>query len=126
MKSKIGICFLTVIAILIALFVLEKINTDIANDKNDQKAPVQVAQSESESKNTDDSLTTAKELTQPKYIIKNDSGMLSVYKNSGTEKFFETGVYFDELPFDIQKKVDTGIGFENETDLYDFLESYSS
>lgn len=126
MKSKISICFLTIVIILLALFILEKINTGMANDKKNQKAPIQVADTQPEGQQSDDSLATSKELAGSKYTIKNDSGMLSVYKNSGSEKFFDTGVYFDELPLDIQQKVDAGIGFENETDLYDFLESYSS
>lgn len=126
MKSKISICFLTIVIILLVLFILEKINTGMANDKKDQKVPIQVADTQPAAQKSDDSLATSKELTGSEYIIKNDSGMLSVYKSSGTEKFFDTGVYFDELPFDIQQKVNAGIGFESETDLYDFLESYSS
>ena len=57
---------------------------------------------------------------------KNDSGMLSVYNGTASEKYFDTGVYFEELPDEAKNKVTNGLYFFNETDLYDFLESYSS
>ncbi len=53
--------------------------------------------------------------------------MLSVYNATASEKYFDTGVYFEELPDEAKKnKVTNGLYFFNETDLYDFLESYSS
>ena len=99
MKSKISICFLTIVVILLALVMIEKINTQRAADNEDKNA---------------------------KYCIKNDSGMLSVYNATASEKYFDTGVYFEELPDEAKNKVTNGLYFFNETDLYDFLESYSS
>lgn len=56
--------------------------------------------------------------------------MLSVYNATASEKYFDTGVYFEELPDEAKNKVTNGLYFfnetDNETDLYDFLESYSS
>ena len=52
--------------------------------------------------------------------------MLSVYNGAASEKYFDTGVYFEELPDEVKNKVTNGLYFFNETDLYDFLESYSS
>ena len=103
MKSKISICFLTIVVILLALVMIEKINTQRAADK----AAI-IAQ------------------RNAKYCIKNDSGMLSVYNGTASEKYFDTGVYFEELPDEAKNKVTNGLYFFNETDLYDFLESYSS
>lgn len=120
MKNKIGICFLTVIAILLALFILEKINTGISQDAEDDKA-VEIAQ-DTQSAN---SRETSMELSSG-YIVRNENGMLTIYSGGGGEKFFDSGIYYDELPADIQHKIDSGLGFENEADLYDFLESYSS
>lgn len=45
---------------------------------------------------------------------------------TASEKYFDTGVYFEELPDEAKNKVTNGLYFFNETDLYDFLESYSS
>ena len=119
MKSKISICFLTIVVILLALVMIEKINTQRAADK----AAI-IAQSNE--KNEKESLLTSNEAKNAKYCIKNDSGMLSVYNGTASEKYFDTGVYFEELPDEAKNKVTNGLYFFNETDLYDFLESYSS
>ena len=116
MKSKISICFLTIVVILLALVMIEKINTQRVADK----AAI-IAQ-----KNEKESLLTSNEAKNAKYCIKNDSGMLSVYNATASEKYFDTGVYFEELPDEAKNKVTNGLYFFNETDLYDFLESYSS
>lgn len=124
MKSKISICFLTIFIILLALFTIEKINTQRAADK----AAI-TAQSKDMDKAANDkkqSLQTSNEAKNASYCIKNDSGMLSVYNGAANEKYFDTGVYFEELPDEVKNKVTNGLYFFNETDLYDFLESYSS
>ena len=129
MKSKIGICFLTIVIILLALVTIEKINTQRAADN----AAI-IAQSKDkdkdakykEEKDKKESLQTSNEAKNARYCIINDSGMLSVYNGAASEKYFDTGVYFEELPDDVKNKVTNGLYFFNETDLYDFLESYSS
>lgn len=124
MKSKISICFLTIFIILLTLFTIEKINTQRAADE----AAI-TAQSKDTDKDANDkkeSLQTSNEAKNASYCIKNDSGMLSVYNGAANEKYFDTGVYFEELPDEVKNKVTNGLYFFNETDLYDFLESYSS
>lgn len=124
MKSKISICFLTIFIILLALFTIEKINTQRAADE----AAI-TAQNKDMDKDANDkkqSLQTSNEAKNASYCIKNDSGMLSVYNGAANEKYFDTGVYFEELPDEVKNKVTNGLYFFNETDLYDFLESYSS
>ena len=129
MKSKISICFLTIFIILLALFTIEKINTQRAADN----AAI-IAQSKDkdkdakykEEKDKKESLQTSNEAKNARYCIINDSGMLSVYNGAASEKYFDTGVYFEELPDEVKNKVTNGLYFFNETDLYDFLESYSS
>lgn len=129
MKSKIGICFLTIVIILLALVTIEKINTQRAADNT-----AIIAQSKDkdkdakykEEKDKKESLQTSNEAKNARYCIINDSGMLSVYNGAASEKYFDTGVYFEELPDEVKNKVINGLYFFNETDLYDFLESYSS
>ena len=129
MKSKIGICFLTIVIILLALVTIEKINTQRAADN----AAI-IAQSKDkdkdakykEEKDKKESFQTSNEAKNARYCIINDSGMLSVYNGAASEKYFDTGVYFEELPEEVKNKVTNGLYFFNETDLYDFLESYSS
>lgn len=124
MKSKIGICFLTIVIILLGLVTIEKINTQRAADKAAAIAQSKDKDNEANDKKT--SLQTSNEAKNAKYCIKNDSGMLSVYNATASEKYFDTGVYFEELPEEVKNKVTNGLYFFNETDLYDFLESYSS
>lgn len=122
MKSKISICFLTIVVILLALVMIEKINTQRAVDK----ATIIAQSNENDKEEKKESLLTSNEAKNAKYCIKNDSGMLSVYNGTASEKYFDTGVYFEELPDEAKNKVTNGLYFFNETDLYDFLESYSS
>lgn len=123
MKSKISICFLTIVVILLALVIIEKINTQRAADK---AAIIAQSNENDKEENKKESLLTSNEAKNAKYCIKNDSGMLSVYNGTASEKYFDTGVYFEELPDEAKNKVTNGLYFFNETDLYDFLESYSS
>lgn len=124
MKSKISICFLTIVVILLALVMIEKINTQRAADK--AAIIAQSNENDKEEKNEKESLLTSNEAKNARYCIINDSGMLSVYNGAASEKYFDTGVYFEELPEEVKNKVTNGLYFFNETDLYDFLESYSS
>ena len=116
-------CDYPVTFIIITLYV-EKINTQKAADK--AAIIAQSNENDTEEKKEKESLLTSNEAKNAKYCIKNDSGMLSVYNGSASEKYFDTGVYFEELPEEVKNKVTNGLYFFNETDLYDFLESYSS
>lgn len=124
MKSKISICFLTIFIILLALFTIEKINTQRAADQ--AAITAQSKDTDKDANGKKESLQTSNEAKNASYCIKNDSGMLSVYNGAANEKYFDTGVYFEELPDEVKNKVTNGLYFFNETDLYDFLESYSS
>ena len=124
MKSKISICFLTIFIILLALFTIEKINTQRAADQ--AAITAQSKDMDRDANDKKESLQTSNEAKNASYCIKHDSGMMSVYTGAATEKYFDTGVYFEELPDEVKNKVTNGLYFFNETDLYDFLESYSS
>ena len=95
-------------------------------EQNDENGENFLGKRKGEEKNEKESLLTSNEAKNAKYCIKNDSGMLSVYNATASEKYFDTGVYFEELPDEAKNKVTNGLYFFNETDLYDFLESYSS
>ena len=107
MKSKISICFLTIVVILLALVMIEKINTQRAADK--AAIIAQSNENDKEEKNEKESLLTSNEAKNAKYCIKNDSGMLSVYNATASEKYFDTGVYFEELPDEAKNKVTNGL-----------------
>ena len=118
MKNKISICILVVLGILLTVWVLESIDNRISQKQNNEDTQIQIAETQSKE--------VSKVVISYEYIVKNDNGMITVYKNYGTDKFFDTGVYYNELPEDIKSKINNGFGFETESELYDFLESYSS
>lgn len=109
MKSKISICFLTIVVILLALVMIEKINTQRAADK--AAIIAQRNENDKEEKNEKESLLTSNEAKNAKYCIKNDSGMLAVYNATASEKYFDTGVYFEELPDEAKIRLQTDSTF---------------
>ena len=60
------------------------------------------------------------------YYIKDDHGRLVVYEAETQQIYAQTGIETDTLPLEIQSNLSTGIFFQSEEDLYNFLESYSS
>ena len=64
-------------------------------------------------------------ITYPYYIMDED-GRLVVFFTKTKEIYMETGIESILLPNEVKEKLETGIFFENEEKLYDFLESYSS
>lgn len=60
------------------------------------------------------------------YYIKDDDGRLVVYDTKTQSIFAQTGIETDTLPVELQSELDTGLFFQTEEDLYNFLESYSS
>ena len=60
------------------------------------------------------------------YIIKQKDGILVVYQSDGITEFFETNIRIRDLNEDMVKKLENGIRFSDDQELYAFLESYSS
>lgn len=60
------------------------------------------------------------------YLVLEQDGVLVVYEADGETVLFETNIRVQNLDAELQKKVEEGLPFVNEQDLYDFLESYSS
>lgn len=60
------------------------------------------------------------------YLLKSRDGFLVVYEKDGKTLLFETNIRTANLEEELLEKLEPGIGFSNERELYDFLESYSS
>ena len=60
------------------------------------------------------------------YVIKQRDGILVVYQSDGVTEFFETNIRIRDLDKEMIKKLENGIFFSNDQELYAFLESYSS
>ena len=61
-----------------------------------------------------------------RYLIKDCDGKVVVYTADTMEIYMETGIRTDALPEELRDRLAAGIGFFEEPELFDFLESYSS
>ena len=60
------------------------------------------------------------------YVVLVKEDVLVVYRKGEKEIYFETNIRVDELDETAEKKAECGIYFQNEQELFAFLESYSS
>ena len=74
----------------------------------------------------DEAVTISQEYISYPYYIKVEYGRLAVYESKSKEIYMETSIEVRDLPIELQEKIKTGIFFQTEVELYDFLESYSS
>ena len=74
----------------------------------------------------EESVTISQEYITCPYYIKEEDGRLVVFESKHQSVFMETSIETSSLPQEIQEKLEAGIFFQTEGDLYDFLESYSS
>ena len=74
----------------------------------------------------ENSVTISQEYISSKYYIKVEYGRVVVYLSKNQEIFMETSIEVKLLPMDLQEKIEAGIFFQTDAELYDFLENYSS
>lgn len=72
------------------------------------------------------SVTISQEYITCPFYIKEKDGRLIVYESKSKQIYMETSIEITTLPLEMIEKLETGIFFESESELYDFLESYSS
>ena len=74
----------------------------------------------------ENAVTISQEYISSKYYIKAEYGRVVVYESKSQEVYMETSIEVKLLPRDLQERIETGIFFQTDAELYDFLESYSS
>ena len=74
----------------------------------------------------EEAVTISQEYISAKFYIKEEYGRLVVYKSKEQRIYMETSIEIRDLSEELQKKIQEGIFFQTEAELYDFLESYSS
>ncbi len=94
--------------------------------QNDRETPKKVLQAETEMTETQEFAESMTIHESYEYILKAGDGFLVVYEADGETVLLETNIRTSSLNAEMSDKLRQGIGFSNETDLYDFLESYSS
>ena len=118
MKRQLSVSiFLAVLVIVLAWMYIKfsnetKINENVITTENDVSS--------------EQAVTISQEYTSYPYYIKDKDGRLIVYETKNQAVYMETSIEIYTLPKEIQEKLETGIFFQTEGALYDFLESYSS
>lgn len=118
MKRQISISiFLAIVVILLALLYIKFSNDTQLNDNGVLTE---------EKINEEQSLEISQEYISYQFYIKDDNGRLVVYEVKTQEIFTQTAIQTEMLPLEIQQELSVGIYFKTESELYNFLESYSS
>ena len=119
MKRQINISiFLAIIVILLALLYIK-----FSNDTQQNNHGVLTEESDQKDNN---SLEISQEYISYEFYVKDDNGRLVVYETKTQNIYAQTAIQTKMLPLEIQQELQAGIYFKSETELYNFLESYSS
>lgn len=109
MNRKYGIGFLLGIVILIIMFVfIFQFSYSRAIDRNEEK-----------NQKEEQAVTDG-------YIIKEEDGYVIVYRGDTDHVYEYTSLWVDDLPSEVGQSVRDGIYMENLSEVYGFLENYSS
>ena len=124
MKKTTSICLFTGMIFLLLVMVVYLLFTqqDTGEKEQDLAAATEEMPAEKELKTTE-SLAVYEPYA---YVIKQKDGILVVYQSDGITEFFETNIRIRDLNEDMVKKLENGIRFSDDQELYAFLESYSS
>jgi len=120
MKRQISISiFLAIIVILLAFLYIKFFNANKAEEKGANEQLIDIVTEHP-------AITISQEYMTYPFYIKEENGRLVVYRTQTQEYYMETGIEIHDLPQEIQEKLEFGIFFQTENELYNFLESYSS
>lgn len=121
MKRQVRICIFCGAVLLLAAAFLLFMNTSAKQQTKEEK----IAGTDAEE--TEQSLQASREVTaEYKYLLREEDGQLSVYCTDKDTLFLDTGIRMADLPQYVQVRVNEGLGFDSEEELFAFLESYSS
>ena len=74
----------------------------------------------------EETVESMKDIKSRKYYIKEGDGYLTVYYSDSDRIYFETDLKLTDLPEELQEEAKTGIFFSDISEVYSFLENYSS
>ena len=118
MKRQVSVSVFLAILVIILAWLYIKFN-------NETKPKETTITTENDVSN-EESITISQEYITCPYYIKDADGRLIVFESKNQSVFMETSIETKSLPVEIREKLEAGIFFQSEGDLYDFLESYSS
>ncbi len=118
MKRQVSVSIFLAILVIVLAWLYIKFNNETSPKENMISTENDVSKEQS--------ITISQEYISCPYYIKAVHGRLVVYETKSQEIFMETSIEIYTLPSEIQEKLEPGIFFQTEGELYDFLESYSS
>lgn len=128
MKKTTGICLFTgmIFLLLILVVYLLSIQQNTGIGKENLTASTERISDENDTEQIVRSTEIIAICEPYTYVIKQKNGVLVVYQSDGVTEFFETNIRIRDLDADMVEKIENGIFFSDDWELYDFLESYSS
>ena len=128
MKKTTGICLFTgmIFLLLIRVVYLLSIQQNTGIGKENLTASTESISDENDTEQIVRSTEIIAICEPYTYVIKQKNGVLVVYQSDGVTEFFETNIRIRDLDADMVEKIENGIFFSDDRELYDFLESYSS
>ncbi|UMY98661.1 hypothetical protein H8S51_010050 [Roseburia rectibacter] len=128
MKKTTGICLFTgmIFLLLILVVYLLSIQQNTGIGKENLTASTEKISDENDTEQIVRSTEIIAICEPYTYVIKQKNGVLVVYQSDGVTEFFETNIRIRDLDADMVEKIENGIFFSDDRELYDFLESYSS
>jgi hypothetical protein len=128
MKKTTGICLFTgmIFLLLILVVYLLSIQQNTGIGKENLTASTERISDENDTEQIVRSTEIIAICEPYTYVIKQKNGVLVVYQSDGVTEFFETNIRIRDLDADMVEKIENGIFFSDDRELYDFLESYSS
>ena len=114
MKKTTSICLFTGMIFLLLVMVVYLLFTQQDTGEKEQDLAAATEEMPAETDTEKELKTTEKD------------GILVVYQSDGITEFFETNIRIRDLNEDMVKKLENGIRFSDDQELYAFLESYSS
>lgn len=98
----------------------------IYNETDKRSKPETEEMTQTESETNSQSITSSHTYVTYYFYAIEEEGHISIYDIKTQTLYMETGIEIDALPDSLQTELRSGIYFENEEQLYSFLESYSS
>lgn len=128
MKKTTSICLFTGMIFLLLVMVVYLLFTQQDTGEKEQDLAAATEEMPAETDTEKELKTTESLAVYESYacVIKQKDGILVVYQSDGITEFFETNIRIRDLNEDMVKKLENGIRFSDDQELYAFLESYSS
>lgn len=118
MKRNLSIC--------IFLFFLFLVSAAVLFNYRKESEEILPDSQETQYREPETVINSNKEIKSYQYIILEDQGRLSVYCSDNRTLYMNTGIPVNALTDELKTRLPSGICFETEEELYEFLENYSS